>query len=758
MNFEDVEELDGLRFSWNAFPSTRIEAGRTVVPIGALYTPLKEREDLPTAQYDPITCRTPCRAVLNPFCQLDIRARLWVCPFCMNRNPLPPAYEGIGANNLPIELDVKSSTIEYILTRPVQTPPVFLYIVDICQDDENLAALKESLIVSLSLLPPNALIGLITYGTMVHVHDLGYEICPKSYVFRGDKEYSPVLINELLSSGPSAAAKPAYGRPTISSTRFFLPVDQVDFQLTNLLENLEKDPWPVANDRRALRATGAAISIGVSMLETAFSGCGARVMLFAGGPGTTGPGLIVGPQLKEPIRSHNDIDKDNAKHYKKSVNFFEGIAARLTTAGHSFDIFTGCYDQIGIQEMKSLPNQSGGVMILADAFTTAIFKQSFLRMFNKDDDGFLLMGFNGSLEILTSKELKISGLIGPAVSAKKSSSSVGDSEVGIGNTCSWKLCATSPNLTYATFFDVANTSSSAIVQAQSQGMIQYLTHYQHASGTYRLRVTTVGRKLCSGGDPSISGSFDQEAAAVLMSRIAVFKAEVDDGPDIIRWTDRMLIRLCQKFADYHKDDPASFRLAPNFSLYPQFMFHLRRSQFLQVFNNSPDETAFYRHVLTREDVTNSLIMIQPTLTAFGIGQEPEPVLLDSVSIKPDRILLLDTFFHILIYHGETIAAWRKEGYQDDPEYEDFKSTLEEPRQEAAELLVDRFPLPRFIDTEAGGSQARFLLSRLNPSNSYQNTGDAYGGAVVDSAIVLTDDVSLQTFMQHLTKLAVAGSS
>lgn len=26
------------------------------------------------------------------------------------------------------------------------------------------------------------------------------------------------------------------------------------------------------------------------------------------------------------------------------------------------------------------------------------------------------------------------------------------------------------------------------------------------------------------------------------------------------------------------------------------MFHLRRSQFLQVFNNSPDETAYYRYV------------------------------------------------------------------------------------------------------------------------------------------------------------------
>ena len=83
---------------------------------------------------------------------------------------------------------------------------------------------------------------------------------------------------------------------------------------------------------------------------------------------------------------------------------------------------------------------------------------------------------------------------------------------------------------------------------------------------------------------------------MLMARIAVFKAEIDDSPDVLRWLDRMLIRLCQKFADYRKEDPASFRLTDNFSIYPQFMFHLRRSQFLQVFNNSPDETAFYRRV------------------------------------------------------------------------------------------------------------------------------------------------------------------
>merc|ERR1719371_29540 len=109
----------------------------------------------------------------------------------------------------------------------------------------------------------------------------------------------------------------------------------------------------------------------------------------------------------------------------------------------------------------------------------------------------------------------------------------------------------------------------------------------------------------------IATGFDQEAAAVLMARYAVFKCENEEAFDILRWIDRMLIRLVAKFADYRKDDAASFRLSSSFSIYPQFMFHLRRSQFLQVFGNSPDETSYNRIVLSREDLTQALIMVQP---------------------------------------------------------------------------------------------------------------------------------------------------
>jgi len=66
--------------------------------------------------------------------------------------------------------------------------------VDTCLEEEDLQALKESLQMSLSLLPPNALVGLITFGRMVQVHELSCEGIAKSFVFRGTKELSPKQI------------------------------------------------------------------------------------------------------------------------------------------------------------------------------------------------------------------------------------------------------------------------------------------------------------------------------------------------------------------------------------------------------------------------------------------------------------------------------------------------------------------------------------------------------------------------------------
>jgi protein transport protein SEC23 len=56
-------------------------------------------------------------------------------------------------------------------------------------------------------------------------------------------------------------------------------------------------------------------------------------------------------------------------------------------------------DQVGLLEMRSMVNSTAGTMVLTDSFTMSIFKQSFQKMFEKDAEGNLKMGFNATLAV-----------------------------------------------------------------------------------------------------------------------------------------------------------------------------------------------------------------------------------------------------------------------------------------------------------------------------------------------------------------------
>lgn len=678
--------------------------------------------------------------------------------------------------DLPVQLNPDCSTMEFVLGKRPDRPFTFMYVVDTSLDEEDMVALKEGILDSIRLLPPDALVGFITFGKNIKVYEVGLQGVISSYSFHGLKTYKLEEIQSTLGLLPTDLRNKHDDKAqqlNYMGARFIQPASMCEYTLNTILDELVADSWPIPKAHRPLRATGAALNIGLQILKSCFDKTGARLMLFTGGPCTYGPGLIVGDQLKESIRAHHEITNDTAKHLKKATKYYDSMADLATASGHAVDIFIGSYDQVGLYEMASITEKTGGSIVLADAFTTAIFKQSLLKIFNRDAYGDVEFGLNGSLEVKTSSNLTVSGMIGQGVALthSKDKTKVSDTAVGEGNTTAWKLCTISPHSSYGIYFDIPK--DSATTPQQQNFFIQYILYYQHPSNTIRLKVTTIARPVLTlETDSSLSNYFDQEVALVLMGRMAINKLMKDEKNDVMLWLDKTLIDLCVKFAEYSKNDPQSFRLSQKFTLYPQFIFHLRRSNFIQVFNNSPDESLFYRHVFNTEDTTNSLIMIQPTLTAYELNKEPEPVLLDSISIKPDRILLLDTFFHILIYHGETIASWRRQEYQEREGFEHFKALLDAPRQELGDLIYDRFPLPRFIDTEEGGSQARFLYSKLNPTTSYKSTasaiGDAFSGALgmlsnsraaqPGGAVVLTDDVSLQVFMDHVRQLVVKSAA
>uniref|UniRef100_A0A6N2L9Y6 Protein transport protein SEC23 n=1 Tax=Salix viminalis TaxID=40686 RepID=A0A6N2L9Y6_SALVM len=499
-----------------------------------------------------------------------------------------------------------------------------------------------------------------------------------------------------------------------------------------LLDELQPDQWPVAPGSRASRCTGVALSVAAGLLGACLPGTGARIVALVGGPCTEGPGTIISKDLSDPVRSHKDL-------------------MHPCQPGHVLDLLL-CSRSVGVAEMKVAVERTGGLVVLSESFGHSVFKDSFKRVFENGEQS-LGLCFNGTLEINCSKDIKIQGIIGHCTSLEKKGPSVADTVIGEGNTTAWKMCGLDKSTCFTVFFDISSSEkSNAPGSANPQLYLQFLTSYQNPEGLTLLRVTTVTRRWV---DSSVSSEelvqgFDQETAAVVMARLTSLKMESEEGFDATRWLDRNLIRLCSKFGEYRKDDPSSFTLNSFFSFFPQFIFNLRRSQFVQVFNNSPDETAYFRMLLNRENITNAAVMIQPSLISYSFNSLPQPVLLDVASIGADRILLLDSYFSVVIFHGMTIAQWRNLGYQNQPEHEAFAQLLQTPKEDAQTIIHERFPAPRLVVCDQHGSQARFLLAKLNPSATYNNANEMAAG----SDIIFTDDVSLQVFFEHLQRLAV----
>ncbi|KAL0906938.1 hypothetical protein M5K25_025473 [Dendrobium thyrsiflorum] len=786
MDFTELEAVEGLRWPWNAWPSSRSDAAALVVPLSVICTPLMPLSDLPILPYEPLFC-SRCRAVLNPYARVDYRSAIWICSFCHHKNPFPRSYAGIADHNLPAELFPTHSTVEYLLPykspnpnpsgflhksfsssssfasltsslssasvaapspAKVQSPgPAFVFVVDVCSAEEELRALKNEILHVVAHLPENALVGLVSFGSMVWVHDLGYANCSRVMLFCGDRELSSVKIQELLGASHLQSQKPATLQ-SLQKQGFLLPVAECEFNFSTAIEELHNMSDASAG-HHPLRATGAAISTSIALLEGYSPNSGGRVMVFTSGLATTGPGMVAEIDHSKAIRTQQDIINGNAYLHGKACNFYQKISQRLLDRSFVLDLFACSLDQVGAAEMRFPIETSGGLLILAESFESEQFKKCLRQIFKHVGTDHLDMNFDATIELVTTKEVKICGALGPCISLRTKNSLVSEKEIGQGGTSSWKTSILTNKTSIAFIFQVDSNQPNN--EPGPVFFIQFKTRYRHGNGSIRLRVTTAARRWAPEARPlDISTGFDQEAAATIMARLAVNRAEIYHARDVIRWLDKMLIRFTAKFGDYVPEDPSTFRLPSGFSLYPQFMYYLRRSQFIDIFNYSPDETAFFGIAFNREGVTGSLIMLQPTLFQYSFDGPPMPVLLDISSVTPDVILLFDSYFHVVIHYGSKIAQWRKLGFDKDQSNENLRKLLEAAEMDAEELIEGRIPVPKLIKCDQHGSQARFLLARLNPSATHKTR-------LADGLeVMFTDDVSLQAFLEHLQSLAVQG--
>ncbi|KAL0232645.1 hypothetical protein GEMRC1_011392 [Eukaryota sp. GEM-RC1] len=751
----DVEAANGLRFSHNVWPCSRLEVAKSSLPLGVLYTPLKTIDNMGTIAGRPVTCRS-CGACLNPFVQVDVHAKLWRCALCTeSRNPLP--YQEISESSIPLELTPEASTVEYIIQHgsSASIPPIYLFVIDTAIPEEDLSAIRETVQSVLASIPDNALLGLITFGAYAQVWELTSSEVPRAYFFNGAKEVSPDKTAAWLGlSGATHCRNP-------SGNAFLQPNSDCDYILTEILDSLHKDAWPVPADERPKRCTGVALGLAQALLELSYKGCPARVVLLTGGPCCEGPGKVIGTSLKELMRSHHHLDKDEGlKHFKKATKYYQILSDKFVESGHSLDVFAFSVRQTGLKEMSSIIKQTGGTVALGESFTNTTFQESLSKLIVKPDESMIIpRTFDGYPAEAGDNEAVTLPTVGNVVVTLHCTGDVYvdkflgpghlKGELGGQSNAEVVMAGCDTNATIAFLFDLNPTVT---LHPPGHRFVQFRTTYIHPCGATMLRVTTLATRWSDTLDPAeIANGLDQEAVTVILARLAAVKSETEEGVDVNRWIDKTLIRACHYFGRYVRDNTDSFQLPATMTLLPQFIFHLRRSTMVRPINVSPDETSYIHFLVSREPVTNCLIMIQPTLTAYTLDNlEGFPVLLDSTSVESDRVLLLDTFFHVLVFHGEMIAAWRDAGYHLQEGYENLAELLQVPLLDAEDVIAERYPVPRLTICDEKGSQSRFLLHKLNPTSTHKHASEGH--------TIFTDDVPLQVFYEHLKSVVCTSGS
>jgi protein transport protein SEC23 len=528
----------------------------------------------------------------------------------------------------------------------------------------------------------------------------------RCFAINGEKDYQTEDLEKILRLSESTVVQ-----------RFFC--DQ--YTLSTLLETLTNQESS-SKGQRPERSAGVALKVGIELLKSAAAGTAGKILLYLSGAPTSGPGKVAGLSTNEPLRTFIDIKNNKAGYLSKAKNFYDSLANDLQVSGHSIDIFSCSIDQSGLFEMENLTQKTGGYLFLYDSCASIEFKSNFLRYFSD----FLVTFSRCSVIVHCSEGLEICGCVSLGFSIQNVSKSSSSIQVGLSGSNKWGINTIDKNTTFTFFFHPKNKKNNkpTMVQVETRGI----------SNDGKMK-TWVKLFVFKNPDGESLG-FNCETSAVITAKLAVWRLKTEDFLTVSNWIDNSLISFTKRFS---KIEGKNVLIPSEISLFPQFLYFLRRSQFVNSFNVSPDESAFYRQCMLRYSVQEALLMIEPVLMSFSFQSEyPEPMFLSPDELKDDRILVFDNFFQIVVWQGRAVCAWVKEGYDKLPEYQHVKELVESPLKYAEELALNRFPLPKIVKTRPRDGQERLIKARLDTkSNGLQETE------------IFSDVMSIEAFVERL---------
>lgn len=638
---------------------------------------------------DPILC-IHCKTHMNPYNEVLTERGGFKCVMC---NSFCKLQDQVLASILEDSTVLTEMTVEHTLKK-APAPPAYFFLVDVCSfDDTRFETYMSGVREALRMLPDDALVGLATYGTNIEIYQ-----DRNSYLISGSREYSKDDLKYIFD---------------VKNVRNFL-TRKADLPADFL--HLKKDPFSTLLGRRKIRCTGSALS-----LVTSIMGCMnievKSVLLFVQGPCTYGPGTITSIDLKNTVRSNDDILKDKCRYTNECKKYYKGLAEKMLDYKVSVSIFGFTMNDFGLYEMKEIVERTGGSTIIPKDFSSFEFLSSIEKYFSVSQSNDLC----GELE-----NLSLNGETGGAC---------GDGEINYANNfyaqkynCDTKIFC-SKNIEILNFLGTGNknqgfdhslllnfnTTTCFEIGVRDAGSdvfyMQFATRYQNRAGEAVLRVSTVAGTLSEDYVPGL----DQHCMMNYLIRKVVCTVNIEEDLDLIRRIDKILVRTIRILSSFSNNAPDSLELPESISELPNLIYFLRKSMIVHTQANSPDETAYLRLMAFSQPLENVNRFIKPALYLLHYQGGIAPVELDETSLSSEVYLLLDTFTNVLLWRGSDLNSWFDDGLHKTEEYQFLGDVDATANREAANIVARRFPTPKFTRTYAGESQERYLISIVNPS-------------------------------------------
>ena len=521
-------------------------SGEDALPVGLILTPLAPLPDDLTLSRDALRCSS-CAAYIGPHC--EVGNGTWTCGIChvSNRSLTLSGQSNIEAAHP----ELTEPVVEYVLRAPprverfvsasritegkVQPAPcVIFFLVDDTAGAAAMADVLAAVRAALPLLPPEALLGLLTFGRTVSIYLLG----------QGDEAASHGLAEALVLPAADAPVEWELAALRLKAQRkgesALAPRHACDSQLIRVLEALQpqaqnpvaallKTAAPVAADgavggggvsrgRGLIAAIDLALDV-IGLWPTAKPPCGQLVVCGLAGPPNYGPGALPPSPRAANAMPPRSLARDAA------LAALRDAGSRLGRAGLSAFIACAGGASCDAEALRALALPCGGSVALArqpgSADASMAHRHALCDLFG----GVGQRGAAGALTVRCSDGICVGQVVGSAVKFEAATDCAPDESKEDG-VCFMGALHTTTCLSLTLDVGAVSDSSGAASHGRVrrvQGVVQAALRYTAASGEQRLRTYTIRAPITPNTQEWL-GSVDVEVTVLLAARVAALAA------------------------------------------------------------------------------------------------------------------------------------------------------------------------------------------------------------------------------------------